>query len=79
MQNYQKSLNVSFTFLGTTDIIMDPANNSLTSLTMIIICFCLPQLDKATGAALSPMQSIDVARTFHHTVLGCQEVPGITV
>ena len=46
---------------------------------MIIICLSLPQLDKATGAALTPIQSIDEARTLLHTVLGCQEVPALCI
>ena len=79
MQDYQKTLNVSFTFLRTVDIIIDPINISHTSLLIIIICFCLPQLDKATVAALCPMQSVDEAGTGLHTVPGCQEVPALYI
>ena len=55
---YYERMNVNYTFLRTNCvIIVNPANTSFIFLFKLILCLLLPQLDKATVAAVTPVLS----------------------
>ena len=68
---YYEHMNVNYTFLRANSIIIvDPANTSFISLSKLILCLHLPQLDEATVAAVTPVLS--KAGAALNTVFGGQ-------